>query len=179
MGMLFDYFSAGSDEEAGTVIERLEGPASQTTISQPEQKRGMFGRKRKQALPEFGLNPALVIFDTVSVKSIEPVVQLGVLEELITGRTYDDIVQDPRSGHMVAERLGGERLVLTLTDGLSSALADASDETLEQVAVPWSQTEEFGYAADARELATFLKDLSGLASRAKASGKLLYCWVCV
>ena len=41
---------------------------------------------------------------------IDPVVQMGIFEELLTGRAYDDIVEDPRSGHAVAERDGGEQL---------------------------------------------------------------------
>jgi hypothetical protein len=53
---------------------------------------------------------------------------MGTLEQLLTGRSYEDIVGDPRSGHAVAERNNGERLVLTLPDSLLSALSGASDE---------------------------------------------------
>jgi len=69
--------------------------------------------------------------------------------------------------------------VLTLTDSLSAALANASNDFLEQVAGPWSETEEFWDAADPRVLADFLKELSGLARRAAESRNRLYCWVCV
>lgn len=179
MSVLFDYFSAGSDEEAATVIDRVGGPGSQATIVQPEPTRGIFGLKRRTVSPVFGTDPELVVYDTVSTKNLDPVVQLGTLEELITGKAYDDIVQDPRSGHEVAIGAGGGRLVLTLTGALTSALAAADDDILEQVAVPWSETEEFGNAADPQDLADFLKSLSRLARRADASGKRLYCWVCV
>ncbi|MCA4131440.1 hypothetical protein [Arthrobacter sp. M4] len=179
MGVLFDYFSAGSDEEAAAVIDRPGGPGSQSTVQLQQLKRGgLFGRKRAPA-PGPGTDPELVVYDTVSLKNVDPVVQFGTLEELITGRAYDDIVDDPRSGHAVAIRDGGERLVLTLTGSLSSALAAAGDEVLEQAAVPWSETEEFWNAADPRDLAAFLKELARLARRAEASGKRLYCWVCV
>lgn len=180
MGVLYDYFAAGSDDEAAAVIDRLGGPASQATMVTPEEsKRGVFGRRRPRAAPVVGTDPSLVVYDTVSVKGVDPVVQLGTLEELLTGRAYDDVVGDPRSGHDVAIRDGGERLVVTLTDPLSSALATADDEALEQVAIPWSQTEEFWNAADPEDLASFLKELAGLARRADAAGKRLYCWVCV
>ncbi len=180
MSVLYDYFSAASDEEAVSVIERAGGPGSPATIApRPEPTRGIFGRKRPQPAPTSGIDPELAVFDTVSAKDIDPVVQLGTLEELLTGRSFDDAMEDPRSGHAVAIRDGGERLVLTLTDTLSLALASASEEALERVAVPWSETEEFWNAADRADLAGFLKDLTGLARRSVGAGKRLYCWVCV
>ena len=60
---------------------------------------------------------------------IDPVVQGGTLEELLTGRPYEDIEQDPRWGQSLAVRDGGQRLVLTLTDGLVDALAAARRAT--------------------------------------------------
>ena len=154
MGVLYDYFSAASDEEAASVIDRVGGPGSPATIVPPgEPKRGIFGRKRRPAATTNGTDPEQTVFDTVSGNNIDPVVQLGTLEELLTGRSFDDVMDDPRSGHAVADRDGGERLVLTLTDALSAALASATDESLEQVAVPWSQTEEFWDAADPADLA--------------------------
>ena len=180
MGVLFDYFSAGTDEEAAAVIDRPDGPGTEeVVVPEAEPKRGIFGRKRRLAAPVTGAIPEQFRYDVVSVTDIDPVVQLGTLEELLTGRPYDDVVDDPRSGHAVAVRSGGERLVLTLTDSICAGLASADDDFLEQVAGPWSETEEFWDAADPRILADFLKELSGLARRAEASGKRLYCWVCV
>jgi hypothetical protein len=154
MGALFDYFAADSDEEAASTIDRLGGPGAASDASART-------------------------FDTVSAKGIDPVVQLGTLEELLTGRPYDDIAAEPRSGHSVAIRDGGDVLVLTLTDSLTSALAEATPERLAEVAVPWSLTEEFWGSAEPGMLAEFLRDLAGLASRAQASSQRLYCWTCV
>ncbi|TCC26155.1 hypothetical protein [Kribbella sindirgiensis] len=181
MGVLFDYFAAASDEEAASVIDRVGGPGSpETMVAPPEgRQRGIFGRKRRAPEPAVSAAPDLVVYDTLSVKGIDPVVQLGTLEELLTGRPYDDVVDDPRSGHHLAMRDGGERLVFTLTDPLTAALAEASDETLERVAGPWSETEEFWNAADPSDLAEFLKELAGLAQRAQAGDQKLYCWVSV
>ena len=105
--------------------------------------------------------------------------QLGTLEELLTGRPYAEVVGDPRSGHDLAMRDGGERLVVTLTDPLTAILAEASDETLERMARPWSETEEFWNAADPTDLAEILKELAGLAQRARAGDQKLNCWICV
>lgn len=115
----------------------------------------------------------------VSGNGIDPVVQLGKLESLLTGTEYATVAVGPRSGHAVAIRDEGERLVLTVTDELRQALAAASTERLDEVAVPWSQTEEFGGMAEPEALAAFLRQLAGLASRAGQSGERLYCWVCV
>jgi hypothetical protein len=181
MGVLFDYFAAKSDEEAATVIDRVGGPGTQAVTVPPSAgaKRGSFARKRSTAGTSFGTDPGLVVYDTVSVKGIDPVVQLGTLEELLTGRSYDEIANDPRSGHAVETRDGGERVVCTITDSLMTALAQASGEALQRIAEPWSQTEEFWGAADPDELAEILGDLAGLARRAQANGRRLYCWVCV
>jgi hypothetical protein len=182
MGVIFDYFAAGSDEEAASVIDRVGGPSSQSVLvpAQPsDARRGLFGRKRPKPEPSFAMDPGLAVYDTVSVKGIDPVVQLGTLEELLTGRAYDEVVEDPRSGHALATRDAGERLVCTLTGTVATALAGAGSEELQRVAEPWSQTEEFWGDADPEELAEVLGNLAGLAQRAQANGHHLYCWVCV
>lgn len=106
-------------------------------------------------------------------------VQGGTLEELLTGRAYEQIEADPRSGQSLAVRDGGERLVLTLTDGLVDALAQASDERLAEVAVPWSQTEEFWGAGDPSVLTPVLVALSNLCRDARSRDDQVYCWVSV
>lgn len=177
MGVLLDYFPAGSDEEAAAVIDRPGGPGyPAVAVPSAATKRGFFGLRRRTPAPVITSAAAPVVYDTVSVKGIDPVVQLGTLEELITGRAFDDILDDPRSGHTVAMRDEGELLVVTLTDSLSKALAGVDDDVFEQVAVPWSESEEFFGAADPRDLADFLKDLSAMARRAEAAGQSLYCW---
>ena len=142
-------------------------------------KRGLFGRKRPTADPVRGIDPDLIVYDTISVKGIDPVVQLGTLEELLTGRPFDDVLADPLTGRDIALRDGGERVVVTINQAVTTALAAASDESLDHVALPWSQAEEFGNLADPTDLAAFLKDLAGLARRSEASGNRLYCWICV
>lgn len=181
MGVLFDYFAAPSDEEAVGVLNRVGGPSSQAVVvPSPEPKRSLFSRKQPPRTPDFATDPMLPVYDTASVKGIDPLVQMGTLEELLTGRPYDEIVTDERMRDSVlADRNGGERLICNLTDTLTATLASASDERLEQVAEPWSRTEEFWGTADPVVLAEFLRDLAGLARRAEANGQRLYCWVSV
>jgi hypothetical protein len=102
MGVLFDYFSASSDEAAATAINRLGGPS----------------------MPS-GDTPPLPAFDTLQTKGIDPVIMLGELEELLTGQAYAEIAEGPRAGKALAIEDGGERLVVTLTSELHTALADA------------------------------------------------------
>jgi hypothetical protein len=181
MGVLFDYFSAASDEEAATVIDLPGGPTA-TTSAVPAgrvPKRGLFRRRDQTSEPEAPDGSAVTLFDAMPGNGIDPVVQLGTLEGLLTGRPYDEVAADPRSGHDLAVRNGGERVVVTVTDSLTTALANANDEALERVAEPWSQTEEFWGAADPAELTVFLKDLSRVATRAQQGGRQLYCWISV
>jgi hypothetical protein len=169
MGVLFDYFSAASDEAAASVISLPGGPGAPPP---PPQRRGWL--RGRQASP-----PAVVPFDTVSVKGIDPLVQLGTLEALFTGRDYEQIVAGARAGHVLATQDGGERLVVTLTDELQAVLAAAHDDHLAAVAEPWSQTEEFFGQGDPPALARLLHELAELARRARDKDERMYCWVCV
>jgi hypothetical protein len=90
------------------------------------------------------------------------------LEELLMGRPYEQIEQDPRWANVLADRDGGQGLVLTLTDGLIGALAQANTEQLARVAVPGSAKEEFWGQGDPEALTSLLGDLSMLAHDARA-----------
>jgi hypothetical protein len=115
----------------------------------------------------------------LSVKGIDPVVQMGTLEAVLTGVSTEVILARPRSDSPVAVRDDGERLVLSLPDELQQVLAEQTPERLDAVAVPWSQTEEFWGHGDPNVLAHFLRELSQLALHARDRGHRLYCWVCV
>jgi hypothetical protein len=151
-----------SDEAAAPVVDRLAGPGSQEVLvaAPKEAGRGWFHR-RSTPEPEVFRHPELHVFDLLAAKGIDPVVQLGTLEECLTGRPWDEIVEDPRSGHVLASRDEGRVLVLTLTDSLVDALGRASAQQLAEAAVHWSQTEEFWGQADPADLTSFLGDLAG------------------
>lgn len=117
--------------------------------------------------------------DELSGNGIDPVVLLGTLESLLTGRPYETLDEDARWGHLVASADDGERLVVTVTDGLTSALTKASESSLSRVAHRWSQAEEFWGTADPDDLAQVLSGPAGLARQAQQTDSRLYCWVCV
>ncbi|MBS2030110.1 MAG: hypothetical protein JST54_19565 [Deltaproteobacteria bacterium] len=112
-------------------------------------------------------------------KGIDPVVMMGTLESLLTGASDEQVASDPRSGHAVAERDGGERLVIALTDSLAAALAATDAKKLHAVAKPWCETEEFWGQGEPAVVEKFLAELASLARRATDRGERLYCWVCV
>jgi hypothetical protein len=155
MGVLFDYFSAPSDEVAATAISRAGGPSESSEDT-----------------------PRLPPFDTLQSTGIEPAVMLGKLEALLTGRDYKEIFDGPRAHKALAIEDDGEKVVETLTDELQAALAGADNERLAAVVVPWSEIDELKGAAP-EGLACWLGEFAELARRARNRGERLYCWVCV
>lgn len=178
VGVLFDYFSASSDDEAAAAIDRTGGPGgSAISSAEPASQRRLFGRRR-EAVHDAPTTSSKA-FDSVTDTGIDPVVQMGKLEALLTGRPYEEVVADPRAGHAVVVRDEGQRVVTTLTSSLMASLAGADDGLLDAVAQPWSQTEEFWGQGNPQALGKLLRDLRGLAARAQAADKQLYCWICV
>jgi hypothetical protein len=114
------------------------------------------------------------LFRTVETKALDPVVVMGKLEELLTGRPYDEVFEDPRCGDDLALEDDGEVLVLTVTDGLRDGLAEASG--LDEIAVAWARIEEL-QGFDPVVLASLLRDLQTLAVEAAKNEERLYCWV--
>jgi hypothetical protein len=115
-------------------------------------------------------------FPTVETKSLDPMVVMGHLEQLLTGREYDEIGEDPRWGGDVAVEHDGDVLVISVTDGLRDGLTDARD--LGAIAVRWAEAEELeGF--DPVVLADVLQQLAALAVEAKERGERLYCWASV
>ena len=80
-GILTHYFSAPSDEVAATAVNRLGGPGTPTD--------------GPSELPPF---------DTAEFKGIDPVVNLGTLESIVTGVDYDVITAGTNHGRLVAAR---------------------------------------------------------------------------
>lgn len=175
MSTLYDYFSAPSDADAAAVLPRVGGPSSDAVAHTVEKTKGLFGRRTEVEIT-FTDDPSLPIYETLSVHGIDPVVQLGTLEELLTGRSFDDILDDP-SADEIAFDDDGDRMVLRLNVALPQALIAATTQSLAEVAVPWAQTEEFGGDAEPADLVEFLTGLQELAQRSASRGERLYCWV--
>ncbi len=111
------------------------------------------------------------------VKGIEPMVQLGTLEHLLTGVAYADIAAGPRAAKMLGNR--DETYVVTITDELQAALAGTDEDRLADLAIPWAQTDEFRGVADPAVLAEFLGSFADLAQFATERAERLYCWISV
>jgi hypothetical protein len=153
VAVLFDYFVAPSDAVAATVVDRIGGPGSSAHPAAP------------------------AAFPTVRAPGVDPVVLTGRLEELLTGRTFEEILDDPTSGP-VAARDGGARAVVRLTTSLAEALARADESRLEAVAPAWSRSREFWGRGDPVALADLLRSLAAVARKAVDEEQAIYCWVC-
>lgn len=94
----------------------------------------------------------------------------------MTGAAFKGIGKSStrRARALVIEN-GGGRMVLTLTDELQTALADADDQQLASVAVQWSQIEEFR-STNMEGFAPWLRECAELVRRARSRGERLHCW---
>jgi hypothetical protein len=115
-------------------------------------------------------------FPSAEGNGIEPVVTLGMLEELLTGKTFDQQLADPVSRPLIASGDDDNPVIIKLGDGFVRALAGADRSGLDGLAVPWSQIDELGGMAAPAPLADFLRRLQDLARTATSEG--IYCWIC-
>src|SRR5689334_12958100 len=91
------------------------------------------------ALPDGG--PVTTELPTLESKNIDPVVNMGNLESILTGAPYDAVVAQPRQGKAVSTG-DGESVIVALTDSLRDALATAPEPTLTDAAARLATTEE-------------------------------------
>jgi hypothetical protein len=152
VAVLFDYFVAPSDEVAAGVVDRIGGPGSSAHPAAP------------------------AAFSTVRAPGVDPVVLMGNLERLLTGRSMEEILDDPTSGPVVV-RDGGARAVMRVTSSLARALAEMEDARVGSVALLWSHTREFWGRGDPVALATLLRALASLGREARAEDSEIYCWM--
>jgi hypothetical protein len=178
MGVMFDYFAAGSDETAAAMIDDPGGPGGPLRGSAdlgdalPSSDRDAIAARR-------GLNIRSSATGTLAlrVNGIDPAVQLATLESLLTGVAAEDVMAGPRAAMVLAQKRNEDVLVVTLTDELQQGLISARPSTLESVAERWSDTEEFWGSGDPEELDEFLDDFAELARRAADRNERLYCWI--
>lgn len=178
MGVMYEYFAAPSDAAAAQMADAGPGgplpasPALQEALRSGDREAIRLAMRPKVRLADSGV---LVL----AAKGIDPLVQMGTLEELLTGEQYDVIAGRPRSGHVLAKRSQEGPWVVTLTDELHAALASASRDQIIAVAAPWSETEEFRDRGDPGSLAILLLELADLARQAGQRGERLFCWICL
>ncbi|MFE4828171.1 hypothetical protein [Streptomyces sp. NPDC056672] len=148
MGVLFGYYAAADDQDAGRAVRRVDG------------------------------EPGGSGYDQFVVKGIDPIVDLLTVEVVMTGRPAGVITSDPRHGHLVAMVGDSELFSVSLTDAFRDALASVDREFLDDVAQGWARSGRFSTPPDADHLADFLRRLASLAERAVAQEQGLYCWIC-
>ena len=156
-GIVTNYFAAASDDVAALALLEPDGPSA------PAQGSG---------------EP---LFDTVALPSIEPFVMLGTLHELLSGRSYRECTADARHGLVVCGLDEGP-WVVTVSDGLTRALAEAHAARLADVAARWARTPELralGPQRQAARLGGAVASLAALAHRAVEVRHTLYCWTCL
>lgn len=182
MGVLFDYFAAGSDEAAAAMIDQTGGPAGPGGSGPlPEGYAEAVRSGDREALrllmgPKVTTSPTGTL--VLQSKGIDPAVQLGTLEALLTDTTYEAVRANPRQAALLASQ-DDVLLVLTLTYELQQALAASTPDRLRTAAERWSATDEFHGTADPEDLLAFLDALCDLARRATGAGLRLYCWTCI
>jgi hypothetical protein len=114
--------------------------------------------------------PSAAGLPTVFSKNLDPVVTMGTLESILTGRPYDEVVDAPRQGRPVSDpEESPEAFIISITDTLRDALTEAGDAELTEAAVAWAGTEELS-GVDPEGLAGFLKLLRDIAQQGR-----LYC----
>lgn len=117
-------------------------------------------------------------FQTVEGNGLEPTVHLGTLEEILTGRSFEEILDDTDDADPIAQEDDYSRFVQPVSTSLLAALTAASREELATAATAWSLTEEL-VGADPEPLLAFLTDLTELAKTATDTNAAIYCWMCV
>ncbi|MEU3529919.1 hypothetical protein AB0E62_39865 [Streptomyces sp. NPDC038707] len=121
--------------------------------------------------------PGRAELDAFLLKNIDPVVAIAQLEAIMTGCSYEEASERPRSGQLLSSPEDGPPFVVSLSDTLFDALVTATQDDLVRFAEPWSKTDELRQIRIGAEAAAdVLKGLAGLAQRARASGQRLYCW---
>lgn len=174
MGMDLAYFTAAGDADAAEAEARPGGPLG-WPYPTGQRRVGLF--RREPVTAELGQ-----AYPGFAARGYEPTVLLATLEQLLTGRSFDEITADPRWGAATSPAAAEDenRGVVSLTDSLSDALAAVSDARLAEVAGRWSRTEELqqdGWeGVSVEEHLRFLRRLRELALQAATTGRLLYCY---
>ncbi len=114
------------------------------------------------------------VFDVLPLKDIDPVVVMARLEGILTDCTYDEARARPRSGQLLSDPEAEAAFVISVSDTLRDALATASGKRLDLAAGPFAAVEELRFTPT--KTSELLHRLSGLARRAAAENRRLYCW---
>ncbi len=156
--MMVDYFVAHDNSSAALVVKH--GPR--------EQPRGRLRRRQEAALGTF-----------IDGHGIEPIVELGQLYEILSGRSFEEIVGDSDTLEVVADAKSGQLVVVRTGSAFDQAVLEADGRTLREAAQQWAEIEEFAGKYEAEELLDFVRQLRELVAEANGAGGRVYSWVSV
>lgn len=180
MGVMYDYFAAPSDEAAAATIDVPGGPGGPLPrLPMPFKDLvatyGVEGARRfvksTVRLSDTGI-PALF------TKGFDPTTDLRVVHALLTG-ARPDVVLDALGDVVIAERDGGELLIISIGVEMRDSLAASSPDDLQSAAAVWVEIEAPYRTVDTEGASGLLEQLAELARMARDRGDGLYCWVCV
>ena len=106
VGVKYEYFAAPSDAAAADMLQAGPGgrPTSPTRPEALRTRDSQALRLRMPAKVRRSDSDVLVL----ATAGIDPVIQMGTLEAILTGGHYDLIARRPRAGHVLAERGQGQ-----------------------------------------------------------------------
>jgi hypothetical protein len=113
-------------------------------------------------------------FAAVEAKSLEPLVTMATLEEILTGTDAMGIIET-NTDAVVGRATERGPWVFRVRDSLVSAFGEPDAERLFSTAQAWAATEELA-GADPRQLYEFLWGLAHLSKWATANHQTVYCW---
>lgn len=177
---MYDYFSAPSDEAAAATIDMLGGPGGPLPPL-PMPFRDLVAKYGIEGARQY-LKPAVHVSDSgvpvLSTKGFDPTVDLNAVHALLTDTGLDDLL-DRLGDTVIAERDGGERLVLSIRAEVRDTLAESTPDQLQRVALEWVKVEASYRHVDVEGTSGLLEQFAELARMARARGDGLYCWICV
>ena len=115
-------------------------------------------------------------FKTAEWKSLDPVVTMATLHEVVTGQNALEWIKSKPPDSTVAGTDKDEHWVFRVYDDHFATLADLPEERRGDVAAKWVRSEEMNdWPLD--EARQALSELVAPAREARSSGAHLYCWV--
>ena len=180
MGVMYDYFAAPSDAAAAATIDLPGGPGGPLPRL-PMPFRDLVAKYGLEGARRF-LKSTVRVSDAripaLFTKGFDPTTDLSAVHALLTG-VGPEVVLDQLGDAVIAERDGGEQLILSIRAGVRDSLAASNPGDVRSAAAEWVEVEAPYRQVDVEGISGLLEQLAELARMARDRGDGLYCWVCV
>lgn len=173
MSVLTDFFAATPDELAAMAIEWGPVPPAPHAV---KGRKGFFGIGSRQASPA-PTEPLGPILEAVQSKGILNV-QVGVLDELVTGTPYEALESTGVIDAIARDNGEEGPWVFPLRRELRDALARIEDARAGELARQWGSGKELAATEpeDFEALEELIRDLAALARSAGSTERDIYVW---